>query len=220
MKLKYYFQTNWLQTLFFNFRKFPLHQALHLPVIFFRGTEIRSMKGKIYLPEKVRHGMIKIGRADVTGWEGRKTVMCFDGEIVFKGKAIIGSGSVIDVKKDAVLTVGSKFRITAGTTIYCRKAIEFGNEVLISWDTLIMDSDHHCVCDLESGKVLNNDLPVVIGDHVWIGCRNTLLKGACVGDDCVVAAGSILTGNFSGERNAVIGGRAGRVLRSGIRWQE
>ncbi len=218
MKMKYYLQMSLLRTFYFNFRYLPFSQAIRLPVILFRGTVLRRMKGKLVLPEKVRHGMIKIGRADVAGWEKRNTSLSIDGELVFKGKATIGSGSALEVKKGAVLTLGEKFRVTAGASVFCHRKITFGQGCLLSWETLVMDSDHHEILDPGTGAVLNGDLPVTIGDHVWIGCRSSLLKGAAIGDKCVVAAGSILTKSFENEHNSVIGGsgKEQRVLRSGI----
>ena len=222
MKMKYYLQMSLFRTLCFNFRYLPFSQAVLLPVILFRGTVLRRMKGKLILPEKIKHGMIKIGRADVAGWEKRGTAVSIDGELVFKGKATFGSGSALEVKKGAVLTIGEKFRVTAGASIFCHKKITFGQGCMLSWDTLVMDSDHHEIYDPGTGAVLNGDSPVMLGDHVWIGCRSTLLKGTAIGDNCVVAAGSILTKSFENERNSVIGGsgKDQRVLRSGIAWKE
>ncbi len=222
MKMKYYLQMSLFRTLLFNFRYLPFSQAVLLPVILFRGTVLRHMKGKLVLSDKVRHGMIKIGCVEVSGWEKRETALSIEGDLIFQGKATIGSGSVLNVKKGAVLTIGERFRVTAGSTIICRKEISFGQECLLSWDTLVMDSDHHAIMDSASGNILNGDAPVTIGNHVWIGCRSTLLKGVSIGDNCVVAAGSILTKNFKQERNAIIGGcgKEQRVLRSGIDWKE
>lgn len=222
MKLKYYFQMSFFRTLFFNFRYLPFSKACFLPVILFRGTVVGSMKGKITLPEKVKCGMIKIGRADVVGWEKRSASLSVDGEMIFQGKATLGSGSALKVKKGAVLTFGDKFRITAGASIFCHKQITFGTGCLLSWDTQIMDSDHHLILDPLSGGRLNEDAAVVFGDHVWIGSRSTILKGVSIGDGCVVAAGSILTESFAGEKDSVIGGngKTQRVLRSGINWKE
>ena len=35
---------------------------------------------------------------------------------------------------------------------------------------------------------------VSIGNRVWIGANCTILKGAQIGDDCVIAAGSVVKG--------------------------
>jgi len=51
-----------------------------------------------------------------------------------------------------------------------------------------MDTDLHPVGDR---PMVNK--PVVIGDHVWIGCRSIVLKGVTIGDHAIVSAGAIVT---------------------------
>lgn len=38
--------------------------------------------------------------------------------------------------------------------------------------------------------------PVVIGDRVWIGASVTILGGVSIGDDAVIGAGSVVTGDI------------------------
>lgn len=163
--------------------------------------------------------MIKIGRCDVCGWEKRSTTVSMDGCLTFQGKATIGSGSVLCINKSGICCIGEKFRVTAGASLICRHKITLGSNVLISWDTLIMDSDHHLIFNA-GNKLLNPDAPVQIGNNVWIGCRSTLLKGTAVPDGCIVAAGAVLTGKFE-ENNSIIGGSGSgqRVIRSEVNWK-
>ena len=220
MKLKYYFQISLLKSIFFNFRVLPFKKACRLPVLLFRHTRIKSLKGKLHIDAPCTHAMIKIGRADICGMETAPTVLQLDGEIHFKGKATIGSGSVISVDRNGCLIFGNKYRITGRSTIFCRHKISFGNNVLISWDNLFMDHDHHDIMD-HGGNIINPPGEIITGDHVWFGCRSTILKGCRIPADCVVAANSLLTGNFT-EENSVIGGsgKNRQVLRSGIEWKE
>ncbi|MGK9369486.1 hypothetical protein ACSSWA_11350 [Melioribacter sp. Ez-97] len=37
---------------------------------------------------------------------------------------------------------------------------------------------------------MNEDKPIQIGNHVWIGCWSVLLKGTYIADGCIVGAGS------------------------------
>ena len=110
--------------------------------------------------------------------------------------------------------------MTAGTTILCEKSITLGDNFLSSWDNLIMDSDHHDIFS-STNELLNAPQPVTIGNHVWMGCRCTLLKGSVIPDDCVVASGSVITKAFS-EKSAIIGGSGKNqlVLKSDIIWRE
>ena len=83
-----------------------------------------------------------------------------------------------------------------------------------------MDSDRHNIFNKE-GELLNPPRPITIGNHVWLGCRTTVLKGTVIPDNCIAAAGNVLTGTFH-EPGAIIGssGKNQQVLKSGIVWKE
>lgn len=92
-----------------------------------------------------------------------------------------------------------------------------GKDILISWDTLFMDTDFHYVSKV--GEIDNavNEKEIIIGNHVWIGCRATVLKGAALSDNCVVAAGSVVTKSFK-ETSTLIAGNPVAVKRQGVEW--
>ncbi len=220
MKLKYYFQVNWLKTIYFNFKMLPFKSAVKLPVMIFAKTKISSLKGKINITSSVSHAMIKIGRCEVSHYRTHSTILSIAGTVNFFGKASLGRGSALEVKKNGHLSIGRQFRTTAGTTIICDHEISIGDGFLSSWDNLIMDSDHHDIMD-RSGKIINPPRSVTVGKHVWLGCRTTLLKGCCLPDNCIVAAGSVLTKSFS-QSDSIIGGCGSdqRILRRDTEWKE
>ena len=56
-----------------------------------------------------------------------------------------------------------------------------------------------------------NDRPVKIGRNVWIATNCTILKGVTIGDNSIIAAGSVVIGNI--PANTVAGGVPARVLK-------
>jgi maltose O-acetyltransferase len=74
-----------------------------------------------------------------------------------------------------------------------------------------MDSDFH---DLDPEK---RDQPgkckgVCIGNNVFIGANVTVLKGAKIGNNSVIASGSIVTGHI--PDNTVAAGNPCKIIRS------
>ena len=233
------------KTLRFNLHYFPLKTALKLPVVVSHRTYLRELHGKVELPEKVETAMVKIGFGDVGHYDRKRSrgIWQVSGTVSFGGKASIGHGSKISVRGN--LCLGDGFNMTAESTIVCAKEIRFGNDCLLSWDILVMDTDEHPIFNYgqetkglkaqdagsalrpqvlcpESNHVenkrINPDKAILVGDHVWIGCKCVLLKGAVVPDNIVVAAGTLLTSSFSGEHQ-VIGGNPPTVLKHDIRWE-
>ena len=142
-----------------------------------------------------------------------------NGTLTFNGGAIIGRGSRISIGKNAIITLGDGFKITGRSTIISQKAITFGKDCLLSWDILIMDTDFHHITD-SNNKLINSPRPITIGNHVWIGCRNTILKGVTIPDNVIIAAGSVLTKSIH-ESNCIIGG-SGKdmmILKQEINWE-
>ncbi len=204
------------KTLRFNFHYFPFKTALRLPVIVSHRTYLRELHGKVSLPEDADTACVKIGFGDVGHYDRKRsrTIWQVSGEVDFKGKASIGHGSKISVR--GRLELGKLFNITAESTIVCAKEIRFGDDCLVSWDVVVMDTDEHPVYNKENERI-NEDRPIVVGNHVWIGCKCMLLKGAEVPNNSILAAGTSLRSAFHGE-DQIIGGNPPSILKREVRW--
>ena len=205
------------KTLRFNLHYFPLKTALKLPVFVSRRTYLRELHGEVVLPEKVETAMVKIGFGDVGHYDRKRSrgIWQVSGTVTFGGKAGLGHGSKLSVRGH--LNIGTDFNMTAESTIVCADSITFGNDCLVGWDVLVMDTDEHPLYDM-AGNRLNPNRPIVVGNHVWIGCKCVLLKDAEVPDNTVVAAGTLLKSAFEGE-NQVVGGNPPAVLKREVRWE-
>ena len=204
------------KTLRFNFHYFPFKTAIKSPVIVSRRVYLRELHGKVTIPENAETAGIKIGFGDVGHYDRKRsrTIWQVSGDVDFKGKASIGHGSKISVR--GKLELGDHFNITAESTIVCAKEIRFGSDCLVSWDVLVMDTDEHPVYNKE-GERINEDRPIIVGNHVWIGCKSMLLKGAELPDHTILAAGTALRTAFHGEEQ-IIGGNPPSILKREVRW--
>ena len=113
--------------------------------------------------------------------------------------------------------MGENFSITAESQICAKKLIHIGENVLMSWQCLVMDTDWHSIC--LDGIKANDDIKVSIEDNVWIGCRSTILKGAVIPRGCVIGANSNVVGVFT-EKNGIIAGNPARIVKKHITWEQ
>jgi len=204
------------KTLFLNFKYLPFKQAIKFPILVSRRCVILPGKGKIFIKGHIIPGMITIGYGKIAIFDRVKSrsIVQIGGIIEFAGKANIGHGSKLDIAQNGILKLGNDLVITAETTIICYKNITIGSNCLLSWDILIMDTDLHKIKN-NTGAIINDPQPIIIGDNVWIGCRCLILKGTTIGTGNVIAANSTLTKSYLKE-NCVLTGD--KILKGDITW--
>lgn len=205
------------KSLYFNFKYLSISDAIKLP-FFVRRTILKQMRGNIIIEGKIIMGMVRMGFGEVAIFDRNRSrgVWQVSGKVVFKGITRLDHGTSISVGENGILTFGKNFNATANSSIICKSSITFGNNCLISWDTLIMDTDFHKIRNFKN-EVTNPDKAIKIGNSVWIGCRSTILKGSIIADNIIVAAGSVVTRTFN-EPNQIIGGNPSNTIRTGFHW--
>jgi acetyltransferase-like isoleucine patch superfamily enzyme len=205
------------KTLLFNFRYLSFRQALRLPILVSHRVAIYDFGGTVSVPPNSGPGTVLLGFGNNGGFDYRRSrsVWQIAGDVVFEGPARLGTGFKLSVA--GRVTFGEGFVLSAESQIICRESIAFGSGCLVSWDVLLLDSDFHPILSTEDGSVSARIAPITIGDRVWIGARSSVLKGVEIGDDVIVAAGSIVTRSHAAG-NVLLGGNPAQVLRSGVRW--
>lgn len=88
--------------------------------------------------------------------------------------------------------------------IFVGKNVLFGPNVTVSAGT------HPIHPELRSKQAQYN-IPIHIGNNVWIGANSVILPGVNIGDNSVIGAGSVVTGDI--PSNVVAVGNPCRVLR-------
>ncbi|MGN0706903.1 MAG: acyltransferase [Faecalibacterium sp.] len=129
------------------------------------------------------------------------------------------------------MEIGDRVVINEGTRLICSDHIAVGNDVMISWGCMIVDSNMHSLHSADRledtrnarGEIESHTMgqhidrsriqsaPVVIKDKAWIGFNAIILKGVTIGEGAVVGAGSVVT--YDVPDYAVVGGNPAKILK-------
>jgi acetyltransferase-like isoleucine patch superfamily enzyme len=94
--------------------------------------------------------------------------------------------------------------------------LEVGPDCMFAYDVEVRTSDSHSILDASTGDRINPDKSVRIGEHVWLGARSVVLKGVSIGDQSIVATGSIVTKDVGS--GVLVGGVPARQIKDGVTW--
>lgn len=157
-----------------------------------------------------------VNKKNICSWGGRIQV---GKNVRFRTKAyskinfgryvIIYDNVGIFMEPDAAeFSIGSNSFINRRSEISCQSGVYIGNHFAISWDVTLTDTDYHQIGNNEYTK------KIIIEDHVWIGCKSTILKGVTIGHHSVVAAGSVVTSDVPSR--CIVAGSPARIIRENI----
>lgn len=102
-----------------------------------------------------------------------------------------------------------------GTALTSKCRIEIGDDTMIAANVIIVDSDFHAAWPPEQRWTSSTnafDKEVVIGRRVWIGMNTLVLKGSRIGDNSIIGAGSVVSGDI--PANVLAAGNPARVIRA------
>ena len=116
-------------------------------------------------------------------------------------KVKVNAGTVLSAINGGVLKISANSFINNNCQIVAHKSIIIGKDVMIGPNVVIVDHDHK----YNSGGIFKKEFKksdIVIGNNVWIGANCVILKGTEIGDNSIVAAGSVIRGKY--EANSLI----------------
>ena len=108
------------------------------------------------------------------------------------------------------IRVGRKVFVNQNCTFYDLGGLDIADEVLIGPNVSLITSGHPV--EPENRRAVTIGKPIVIQRNVWIAAGATVIGGVTVGENSVVAAGSVVTRDV--PPNTLVGGNPARIIRS------
>jgi acetyltransferase-like isoleucine patch superfamily enzyme len=150
---------------------------------------------------------------------GKKVLIKNKGKITLGDNVSLNSYPGGDIYKTGLCTyldsaeirIGNSCTLN-GTMIHATNKVVIGDNCMFA-STIILDNNSHNLSTdaiiRRTGKI--NDSPVIIGNNVWVGMHSIILKGVHIGDNAIVAAGSIVTHDV--PSNVLVGGNPARLIK-------
>lgn len=106
------------------------------------------------------------------------------------------------------ISVGKNFFMNACCTFMDRGGITIGDDVFIAPKCNLTTINH----DFNPyNRQATFNKPIHIGNRVWIGINATICPGVRIGDNSIIAAGSVVTKDVPND--VLVGGNPARILR-------
>jgi acetyltransferase-like isoleucine patch superfamily enzyme len=115
---------------------------------------------------------------------------------IVNGKIVIGKG------------VARYFANINGFYIQGINGVYIGDDSMFAPGIKIISANHN---PESLDEHIKSD-PVIIGNNCWIGANAVILPGVVLGDNVVVAAGSVVTKSF--ESNVIVAGVPAKVIKT------
>jgi serine acetyltransferase len=111
-----------------------------------------------------------------------------------------------------VLRIGDRCVIGRGSHIVAHYSIVIGDDVFTGPNVYVTDQNHgYTDPGMPIGRQWPSNTAVSIGAGSWLGAGVIVLPGACIGQNVVVAAGSVVRGQVPDR--CVVAGVPARVVR-------
>lgn len=115
--------------------------------------------------------------------------------------------SIVNGKVTIGRNVLKYFASCGGCYVQGINGITIGDDTIFAPGVKIISANHN----LENYSTHIKRNPVIIGKNCWLGTNSVILPGVELGDNVVVAAGSVVTKSF--ESNIILAGVPARILK-------
>jgi len=108
------------------------------------------------------------------------------------------------------IRIGRNVFVNQNCTFYDLGGLDIADDVMIGPNVSLITSGH--ALEPSRRRDFNIAKPIVIERNVWIAAGAIIIGGVTVGENSVVAAGSVVTKDV--PANTLVGGNPARVIRS------
>jgi acetyltransferase-like isoleucine patch superfamily enzyme len=108
------------------------------------------------------------------------------------------------------IRVGRNVFINQNCTFYDLGGLDIADDVMIGPNVSVITTGHPL--EPSRRRAVTIGKPIAIEKSVWIAAGATIIGGVTIGENSVVAAGSVVTKDV--PPNALVGGNPARVIRS------
>ncbi len=108
------------------------------------------------------------------------------------------------------ITVGRNVFVNQDCTFYDLGGLDIADDVMIGPNVSLITTGHPIEPSRRRAAIVAK--PIVIERNVWIAAGATIIGGVGIGENSVIAAGSVVTRDV--PPNRLVGGNPARVLRS------
>ena len=115
-----------------------------------------------------------------------------------------------DLQEGGRINIGDYALICPGVRISAAREITIGESCMLAHGVFITDADWHGIYD--RSEAVGKTAPVSIARNVWIGDSTIVCKGVQIGENSIIAAGSVVVKAV--PENVIAGGNPATVLRT------
>lgn len=212
------------KSILFNLKVLPFKQAIRLPIIVSYRAKLVGVKKSNFIVKfcsKPKFGSCRLG---ISGSESgyllpKKSLILIrnGGKIIINGFFGFSRGIYLHCD-DGIITFGSNFKANYNAHISCEhSSITFGDDCSLGWDCTIKTCDGHFVV---SDVIKNaNTGKIQIGNHCWICSKSSIIKNGFLGNDCILAYGSLLNKKVTDKNNILFAGQPAHIAKENINWE-
>lgn len=164
------------------------------------------------------HTMVKKGKNSIV----RNLSLYIKGDNI-----LISIGDNVRITDASFYIVGNNSRIVIGNGVSITdhfgialmgndKEVIIGEDCMISNHVEIRTSDAHPIYNIDN-QIINKSKSVIIGDHVWIAAKASIMKGVTIGEGSVIGMCAIVTKDIPPHSLAV--GIPAKVCKKTISWE-